>query len=327
MALPGMHRYKLSIQYNGTKYLGWQTQPSDSHASRLIKKSVQSVIEVIGRSAKLTIAGRTDTGVHAIKNVAHIDLLSTDAKTKSADRVLDAPLTPIIFFKSPPFLAQTLKDAINYFLRKHPHIAITSVERTDGSFNARFSAIEREYIYRIINVVDRTGIPFENDRRWVYRRPLNVEKMNTACKMLIGCHDFSTFSTMSCIKSSSPIRHLYEFRVEEDDYGDYGLWFPDASLSNSLFLKITVRAKSFMTHQVRKMVAAVASAGAGKIQLDQIKMLLKAKNPLLCPPMAPPGGLYLKSVTYPPNSYIVYESSAKTLEELQTFKLKARQQR
>ncbi|MDR0484639.1 MAG: tRNA pseudouridine(38-40) synthase TruA [Alphaproteobacteria bacterium] len=175
-----MTRYKISVEYNGTKFHGWQKQ--------LNLPTVQQAIEdVLFKLAKKTVeifcAGRTDTGVHAIEQVASFDM-------------------------EKDFSPWQLQQALNFHL-KGSGVAIFNVENLgeNSNFHARFSAKKREYLYKILN---RDYPPtFDELSSWWIPQTLNLENMITASKFLIGNHDFSSFRASGC-QASSPIKTIDE---------------------------------------------------------------------------------------------------------------------
>jgi tRNA pseudouridine38-40 synthase len=176
-----MPRYKLTNEYDGTPFVGWQVQ--DNGAS--VAGEVENAIEKFsGERAALYGAGRTDAGVHALGQVAHVDL----AKDWESD---------------------TVRDAINAQLRPHP-IAVLSAERMAEDFHARFSAAKRHYLYRTLN--RRADLALERDRAWKIARPLDAGAMHEAAQHLVGHHDFTTFRSTEC-QAKSPIKTLDQLDV------------------------------------------------------------------------------------------------------------------
>jgi tRNA pseudouridine38-40 synthase len=179
-----MPRYRLLIEYDGRPFVGWQMQAGGS--------SVQGVItEAIAAFADETVtvhgAGRTDAGVHAFGQVAHVDL----TRDWRADRV---------------------RDALNARLRPHP-VAVLAVEKVADSFHARFSAKRRHYLYRIVN--RRADLALERNRAWRVARPLDAAAMHAAAQGLIGRHDFTTFRAADC-QAKSPVKTLDRLEVERE---------------------------------------------------------------------------------------------------------------
>jgi tRNA pseudouridine38-40 synthase len=178
-----MPRYKLTIEYDGTPFFGWQMQDRPTVQGRLTEAiKAFSGDDMIPRGA-----GRTDAGVHALGQVAHVDL------TK------DWP-------------AKKVRDALNAQLRPDP-ISVLACEQVAEGFDARFSAKARHYLYRIVN--RRSPLALERDRAWhvIYR--LDAERMHEAAQVLVGHHDFTTFRSTEC-QAASPEKTLDRLAVARD---------------------------------------------------------------------------------------------------------------
>jgi tRNA pseudouridine38-40 synthase len=179
-----MPRYKLTIAYNGAGYCGWQRQPD--------LMSVQEALEAgfkafCGEDITVHAAGRTDAGVHASGQVAHVDL-SKDWRT------------------------DVVRDAVNQHLINE-RIAILSAEKVDEDFHARFSATGRSYFYKMLN--RRSPPVFERGIVWHLKRKVDADAMDRAAKRLLGKHDFTTFRDLEC-QAESPVRTLDRFDVRRD---------------------------------------------------------------------------------------------------------------
>jgi tRNA pseudouridine38-40 synthase len=184
-----MPRYKLTVEYDGRPFAGWQIQADQLTVQGLLTSAVEALS---GDKTLVQGAGRTDAGVHARGQVAHVDL------TKEWD-------------------PDTVRDALNAHLRPHP-IAILAAERGVDDFNARSSAIRRHYLYRIVN--RRADLTLEAGRAWRVPRPLNAATMHTAAQGLVGKHDFTTFRSTEC-QAKSPVKTLDILKAEragEDIY-------------------------------------------------------------------------------------------------------------
>jgi tRNA pseudouridine38-40 synthase len=179
-----MPRYKLLIEYDGTPFVGWQVQGNGVSVQGVLTAAVTAFC---GESVHVQGAGRTDAGVHALGQVAHIGL----ARAWDAD---------------------TVRDAINAHLRPHP-VAVLAAEPVADDFDARFSARKRHYVYRIIN--RRADLALEARRAWRAPRPLDAPAMQEAAQRLVGQHDFTTFRAAEC-QAKSPIKTLDRFDVERD---------------------------------------------------------------------------------------------------------------
>jgi tRNA pseudouridine38-40 synthase len=171
-----MPRYKLTIEYDGTPFVGWQVQDSALSVQGVLTEAVAAFA---GERVVVGGAGRTDAGVHALGQVAHIEL-------------------------SKDWPADTVRDALNAHLRPHP-VAVLTAEYVAGDFDARFSAIRRHYRYRIVN--RRADLALDVLRAWRVPRRLDVAAMQEAAQQLIGKHDFTTFRSTEC-QAKSPVKTL-----------------------------------------------------------------------------------------------------------------------
>lgn len=173
-----MTRYKITIEYDGTNYAGWQRQPNVPTVQQAIERAVHAFSH---EQISLTGAGRTDAGVHARGQVAHFDL----EKDRSADEVM---------------------GAINAHLAMNDdRVAILAAEKVDGAFDARFSAQKRHYIYKYI--CRRAPLTLERMRIWQMSHQLDVKAMHEAAQLLVGRHDFTTFRSVQC-QAKNPVRTL-----------------------------------------------------------------------------------------------------------------------
>jgi tRNA pseudouridine38-40 synthase len=245
-----MPRYKLVIEYDGTPFVGWQVQDNGASVQGVITDAVAAFA---GERVAVSGAGRTDAGVHALGQVAHVDL----AKTWEPD---------------------TVRDALNAHLRPHP-IAVLTAERVADDFDARFSAMRRHYLYRVVN--RRADLALDQQRAWRVPRPLNVAAMREAAQRLIGRYDFTTFRSSEC-QAKSPVKTLDRLDVTRD--GDE--------------VRITAMARSFLHNQVRSMVGSLIHVGEGKWSADDLAAALAARDRTACGQVAPPQGLYLTRVEY-----------------------------
>jgi len=244
-------RYKLTIEYDGAPFVGWQRQANGLSVQEAIETAV---LAICGERVAVCGAGRTDAGVHARGQVAHVDL-------------------PI------EWRADRLRDAVNAHLRPRP-VAILAAEPVPATFDARFSAIARHYLYRIVN--RRAPLAVDHGRAWLVTRGLDVQAMREAAAGLLGKHDFSTFRAAEC-QARSPLRTLDRLDVERT--GDEIL--------------IRASARSFLHTQVRSMVGSLEYVGAGKWTAGDLRAALDACDRRRCGIVAPAAGLYLMAVDYP----------------------------
>ncbi|MCE6967723.1 tRNA pseudouridine(38-40) synthase TruA [Cereibacter sphaeroides] len=254
-----MPRYALKIEYDGAPFAGWQRQAT--------LPSVQGAIEAAlarlePREHTIAAAGRTDTGVHATGQVAHCDMA----------RDWD------------PF---RLAGALNAHLRPHP-VAVVAVAQVPDEFHARFSAIERRYLFRLLS----RRAPEVHDRGRVWRVPhaLDAEAMRAAAAHLVGRHDFTTFRAAGC-QAASPVKTLDELSLEV------------AEVANGTEYRFRLRARSFLHNQVRSIVGTLERVGVGAWSPDEVKAALEARNRAACGPVCPPQGLYLTGVGYPEDPF------------------------
>jgi len=171
-----MPRYKLLLEYDGGPFVGWQRQARGPSVQEVLEAAV---LAFTGRRAEVAGAGRTDAGVHALGQVAHVDL----------ERA---------------WPADTVRAALNDHLRPHP-VAVLAAEPVHDGFHARFDAVERRYLYRIAN--RRSAPALDRGRVWHVPRPLDVEAMNRAAALLVGHHDFTSFRDVHC-QARSPVKTL-----------------------------------------------------------------------------------------------------------------------
>jgi len=245
-----MPRLKLTLEYHGGPFVGWQRQASGL--------SVQGVIEAaLGRLEPGAVlvqgAGRTDAGVHATGQVAHCDL-ARDWE---------------------PF---RLSEALNAHLRPHP-VAVLDAERVSDEFHARFSAVRRHYLYRVI--CRRAPLTLEAGLAWRVGYDLDVGAMREAAAALIGRHDFTTFRSAQC-QAASPVKTLEVLEIERD--------------GQEVCLRL--EARSFLHNQVRSLVGTLDRVGSGKWPPARVAAALAARDRGECGPVAPPDGLYLTAVDY-----------------------------
>jgi tRNA pseudouridine38-40 synthase len=179
-----MPRYKLLIEYDGAPFCGWQIQADQVTVQGALTAAVEALT---GEQVLVQGAGRTDAGVHARGQVAHVDLTRE-------------------------WPTDTVRDALNAHLRPHP-IAVLSAERVSDEFNARMSAVRRHYLYRIIN--RRADLTLESGHAWRLPKPLDAAAMHAAAQRLVGKHDFTTFRSTEC-QAASPVKTLDQLDVVRD---------------------------------------------------------------------------------------------------------------
>ncbi len=254
-----MPRYALRIEYHGGPFSGWQRQ-SD-------QPSVQGAIEAALSRLEpgdhtIAAAGRTDAGVHARGQVCHCDL----ARDWDSFR---------------------LSEALNYHLKPAP-VAVVAAARVADDWHARFCAIERRYLYRILT--RRAPATMDVGLVWRVNHRLDVTAMRAAAAHLLGRHDFTTFRSAMC-QAKSPVKALDALDIDEvaTDAG------PE--------VRMQVRARSFLHNQVRSFAGTLERVGAGRWSPDDVLAALEARDRSACGPVAPPQGLSLMGVVYDENPF------------------------
>ena len=248
-----MPRYKLTIEYDGSNLVGWQRQDSGPSVQASLEAATE---KLAGRFCEFFAAGRTDAGVHATGQVAHFDM--------------DKVLRP-----------DNVRDGINFWLFEHGcrQVSVIAAEAVENSFHARFSAIGRQYLYRI--VTRRSHPAIERGRVWWVKRFLNADAMQEAANHLLGHHDFTTFRASEC-QASTPMKTLD--RMEVTRIGDE--------------IRVIAASRSFLHHQVRNMVGTLRLVGEGKWTPADVNAALEARDRRRGGATAPPDGLYLTGVSY-----------------------------
>lgn len=254
-----MPRYALKIEYDGKPFSGWQRQKE--HPS--VQGAVEAALAKLEPDVpSIAAAGRTDAGVHALGQVAHCDM----AKDWGPFR---------------------LSEALNYHLKPDP-VAIVACARVTEDFHARFSAEERQYLFRLVS--RRAPLVHDRGNAWRVAHPLDPDAMQAGADRLIGKHDFTTFRSTMC-QADSPVKTLDELRVETRPY------------PGGTEYRFHVRARSFLHNQVRSFVGTLERVGAGAWSPDDVTAALEAQDRAACGPVCPPQGLYLAAVRYPTDPF------------------------
>ena len=245
-----MPRYRLTLEYDGGPFSGWQRQENGPSVQAALEAAI---FKLSGETLTVTGAGRTDAGVHALGQVAHFDLGKT-------------------------FPPEKVRDALNFHLKPDP-VAVLDAEEVPQDFHARFSAVARHYLYRI--VCRRAPLVMDRGRAWHVMRTLDAEAMHTAAQTLVGHHDFTTFRASEC-QAKSPVKSLDKLSVR-------------CALDE---IVVEASARSFLHHQVRSIVGTLKLVGEGKWSARDVAKALAARDRAACGPVAPPDGLYLVRVDY-----------------------------
>ena len=246
-----MPRYKITIEYDGAPYMGWQWQDHGPSVQGVLQAAAAKLnknkpVEVYG-------SGRTDAGVHALAQIAHLDL----EKEMRPDK---------------------LRDAMNFHMAGDP-VTVIDAQIMPDEWHARFDAIERRYLYRVID--RRMKLSLDKGRLWRVPVKLDADAMHAAAQVLVGKHDFSAFRDTQC-QANSPVKTVDEITV----------------LRAGAEIHCHFRARSFLHKQVRSFVGSLAEVGMGKWNTADMREVLESKDRQECGPVAPPDGLYLTQVIY-----------------------------
>ncbi|XP_051532417.1 tRNA pseudouridine synthase-like 1 [Myxocyprinus asiaticus] len=276
---PGAARYLIFFQYAGTKYSGVMKAP-DHQAVEGVQNHLEKAVRKLKpvNEVSLAISSRTDSGVHALCNSAHVDIQRRGDK--------------------PPLLEQDLIDALNFHLKSEP-IRITRAYRVHWDFHARYRAISRTYVYRFaMGLRHHTEMPItERDLCWALQDTrLNINAMQEATALLLGTHDFSTFRALNSETTfKNPVKTLDLAHLEP------GLSFSQRHFHRDIqFWELTFKSRSFLYRQVRRITGALVAVGQGRLSIHQIQELLEARDSLAFPKnmTAPAHGLFLTNVGY-----------------------------
>ena len=245
-----LQRMVITIEYDGTDLVGWQRQDNGPSVQQFLEEAAEKLTR---QKIAIQGSGRTDAGVHALGQAAHLDVPE----------------------KFDPF---SVVHGLNACLES-PNISVLSAQAVHADFHARFDAVERAYLYRILD--RRSASALRRHHVWHHRTALDVEAMNKAAQILVGQHDFTSFRATGC-QASSPIRTLNNLQIsrQEDE------------------VHITARARSFLYHQIRNFAGTLALVGTGKWQPEDVEQALLAKDRSKAGPTAPPQGLYLTEIIY-----------------------------
>lgn len=246
-----MARIALGIEYDGSAYSGWQLQ---SHVRSVQGELQRALSGIANHDVQLTAAGRTDAGVHALMQVAHFD---THASRPEQGWVRGGST------------------------ESAPDVTILWARPVPAAFHARFDAVSRSYVYRILNRPARPAL--ERSRACWIRRPLDAVAMHAAAQSLVGEHDFSALRAAEC-QSTTPVRRLIAIGVER----------------RGEVIEISVRANAFLHHMVRNIAGTLLAVGTGDRPVEWVAAVLAERDRTQAGVTAPPQGLYFAGVEYPP---------------------------
>jgi tRNA pseudouridine38-40 synthase len=245
-----MRNIKIVIEYDGTKYKGWQRLGDSDNT---IQHKIEAVLsKMAGENIEITASGRTDAGVHATNQVANFRTESTmpDHKMRS-------------------YCYEYLPE----------DIVVKTVEEVDLNFHARYNAKAKKYVYNICN--NKAHNVFTRKYDYHVIQPLNIEKMRKASEILIGEHDFQSFTTLKS-KKKPTVRDVYTINIVNEDGN----------------IEISVQGNGFMKNMVRIIVGTLVEVGLGEKSVDEIGVILEKKERKYAGHIAPAKGLFLEEVNY-----------------------------
>ncbi|MFA9423556.1 MAG: tRNA pseudouridine(38-40) synthase TruA [Sedimentibacter sp.] len=245
-----MRNIKMIIQYDGTRYKGWQKQTEDIYT---LQGKLENILSAMtGEEIQLIGCGRTDTGVHALNYTANFHTNSN--------------MTP--------------EDMDKYLYVNLPDdIGVKSIKNSSERFHSRYNILSKTYLYRINN----SAIKNIFDRKYINNisEKLDLERMKQCSELLIGTHDFQSFTTLKS-KTKSTVRTINSINIGEKD----GI------------IEIEVNGNGFLWNMVRIILGTLIEAGKGKLSLSDVENILNAKKRADAGPMAPARALFLKDVEY-----------------------------
>jgi tRNA pseudouridine38-40 synthase len=255
-----LRRIKLELSYDGTNYSGWQRQPNVPSIQETLEKTLK---QLLGETVTVTGSGRTDAGVHALKQVA---AFSTESSLETG-----------VFFR-----------ALNGLLPRD--IRVSYVEDVPSDFHPINNAVSKRYRYLIDD--NRPSFPSMRNYCWVYREPLDVETMRQAAALLLGEHDFAAFQAQGSPRKTT-VRTVFDVLTER--INDPNNLYPP-------LIRIEVEANGFLYNMMRVIAGTLVILGTrrrrGNPLPERIREIIASKNRGLAGPTAPAHGLYLINVHY-----------------------------
>jgi len=255
-----MRHIKLLLEYDGSTYQGWQSQKSGNTIQDVL---CERIVSITGGQIRLAGASRTDAGVHALGQVA--------AFSTNSDLATDV-----------------LKRALNAKLPQD--IRILTVEETDGSFNPRFDAVKKRYIY--LMSLGGHESAFFHKYRWEMKASLDLDAMKEAASLLTGEHDFSSLRGSGC-SAKTTVRQIHSLEVK----ALHTMEFMTVSIMGD-YIQISIEANAFLRHMVRNIVGTLVEVGKGKIAVKDVSAILNARDRTKAGPTAPAVGLFLERIFY-----------------------------
>ena len=259
-------RLRLDLAYDGTAFAGWGIQPELRTVQGVVEDALATILRLT-QPARLVVAGRTDAGVHASGQVAHVDL-PTLASFENADGSLDL---------------QEFENRLAGILKRDPDVVLKRASIALEGFDARFSPLARRYEYRLQDDA-RTYNPLERHRSVWTPKPLDVDLMNAAAESLLGLRDFGAFCRPR--PGATTIRELQQFEWRRESDG---------------VVVCHIQADAFCHSMVRSLVGACVVAGNGKAQQSELDEVRDGAERTALFKVMPPHGLNLVEIIYPPD--------------------------
>lgn len=259
-----MTRFKAQISYFGQNYFGFQIQNQSPTIQEVLE---EKIFQITREKTRIVPSGRTDAGVHALKQFIHFDL-----KTETA-------------------IERITKNDFVYKMNSvlPDDISLTTCTPCDKSFHARKSAKEKTYSYWILEA--KNPHPFFHHLSWQLAYDLDHQAIKEASDLIIGEHDFSSFCAADSM-AETKVRHLLKIELQTKALSEF-FNFPETQ-----WLQINFTGKGFLKQMVRNLVGTFVDIGRHKIPSNKIRTILEARNRQLAGPTAPPQGLYLVDVSY-----------------------------
>jgi tRNA pseudouridine38-40 synthase len=267
-------KYKIIIEYDGTNYAGWQRQKNKVTIQEVIE---ECIFKLSGEVTEVFVSGRTDSGVHALNQVAHFELVK-----EYEENTIVGALNFYLIGRNAELVREWQKKNNDFFMKPflRQDIVIKDCSIVDDDFHARFSSKMRHYKYIILNRKEASAL-WQN-RAWHIRKKLNIEKMQEAGNILLGNHDFSSFRDSQC-QAKSPIKTLSNCSISgiDDD-----------------LIVFEFSAKSFLHHMIRNIVGTLRDVGSGRISVEEFRNIFEAIDRKKAGEMADACGLYLVKIDY-----------------------------
>jgi tRNA pseudouridine38-40 synthase len=255
-----VRRIQLVLQYDGSSYQGWQIQRSGTTIQGVLQDCIFRITE---EPATVVGAGRTDAGVHALKQIAAFDSGSA------------LPL-------------DVMRRALNAVLPED--IRVMDIREVERDFHPRYLARSKRYGYLIANMRD---VPvFVRKYTWWVKVPLDLDAMRSASACLVGRHDFSSFRGAGC-GARSTVREIHDLVIEQSHEAPFLFTtFPGN------YIRVSIEGDAFLRHMVRNITGTLVEVGRGRLSPERVRDILESGDRKSAGPTAPPGGLFLEKITY-----------------------------